>query len=51
VTLFEGIILTNLVISLLLAYKCGKQQTDIETLYEGLAMTMEQLGMTTTEDE
>lgn len=50
-TLFEGIILTNLVVSLFLAYKFGKQQADIETLYEGLAMTMGQLGMTTTEDE
>jgi hypothetical protein len=50
-TLFEGIILTNLVISLFLAHKSGKQQADIETLYEGLAMTMEQLGMATTEDE
>ena len=50
-TLFEGIVITNLVISLLLAYKCGKQQTDIDTLYEGLAITMEQLGMTNTEDE
>lgn len=50
-TLFEGIILTNLVVSLFLAHKCGKQQVDIETLYEGLAMAMGQLGMTTTEDE
>ncbi len=50
-TLFEGLVITNLVISLLLAYKCGKQQTDIDTLYEGLAITMEQLGMTATEDE
>ena len=50
-TLFEGIIITNLVISLLLAYKCGKQQTDIDTLYEGLAITMEELDMTTTDDE
>ena len=50
-TLFEGIVITNLVISLFLAYKCGKQQTDIDTLYEGLAMTMEQLGMTTTDDD
>ena len=50
-TLFEGIVITNLVISLFLAYKCGKQQTDIDTLYEGLAMTMEQLSMTTTDDD
>lgn len=51
ITLFEGIILTNLLISLFLAYKCGKQQTDIDTLYEGLAMTMEQLGMAPEDDE
>ena len=50
-TLFEGIIITNLVISLFLAYKCGKQQTDIDTLYEGLAMTMEELNMVTKEDD
>ena len=50
-TLFEGIIITNLAISLLLAYKCEKQQTDIDTLYEGLAITMEELNMNTTEDE
>jgi len=50
-TLFEGITLTNLVISLFLAYKFGRQQADIETLYEGLAMTMERLRMTGIEDE
>jgi CRISPR/Cas system CSM-associated protein Csm2 small subunit len=50
-TLFEGIVITNLVISLFLAYKCGKQQTDIDTLYEGLAMTMEELNMVTTDDD
>jgi hypothetical protein len=50
-TLFEGLVITNLVISLLLAYKCGKQQTDIDTLYEGVAITMEELNMTATEDE
>lgn len=50
-TLFEGLVITNLVISLLLAYKCGKQQTDIDTLYEGVAITMEELNMKTTEDE
>jgi hypothetical protein len=44
-TLLTGIILTNLVISLFLAYKCGKQQVEIDTLYEGLAMTMEKLSV------
>jgi CRISPR/Cas system CSM-associated protein Csm2 small subunit len=50
-TLLTGIILTNLVISLFLAYKCGKQQVEIATLYEGLAMTMEKLSMTATDDD
>lgn len=50
-TLFEGIVLTNLVVSLLLAYKFGKQQVDIETLYEGLAMTMDELKIITPDDD
>ncbi len=50
-TLFEGLVITNLVISLLLAYKCGKQQTDIDTLYEGVAITMEELNMNTPDND
>ena len=46
-TLFEGVALVNLSISLFLAYKLGKVQSDIEVLYEGLALTMERSGMTT----
>jgi hypothetical protein len=45
-TLFEGVALVNLFISLALAYKLGKASTDIEVLYEGLALTMDQVGMT-----
>jgi hypothetical protein len=46
-TLFEGVALVNLFISLFLAYKLGKVQNDIDVLYEGLALTMERSGMTT----
>jgi len=51
ITLSDVIVLVNLVISLFLAYKVGTQQSDIETLYSGVAMTMDKLGMTHTEDE
>ena len=50
-TLFEGLVLTNLVISLLLAYKGGRQQVDIEVLYEGVAITMEELKMIAADDD
>ncbi len=43
VTLFEGIILINLIISAGLAYKFGQIKGEIETLYEGLAMVMTHL--------
>ena len=45
-TLFEGLVLANLLVSLFLAYRQGKMQVDIETLYEGLALTMTKVGMT-----
>ena len=45
-TLFEGLALANLFISLVLAYKLGKVTTDTDVLYEGLALAMDQLGMT-----
>lgn len=44
-TLTDGIILTHLFITLFLAYKVGSLRGDIEVLYEGLAMAMEQLDM------
>ena len=46
-TLFEGVALVNLFISLALAYKLGKVQNDIDVLYEGLALTMEKTGLST----
>ena len=49
--LFEALVIANLFISLFIAYRAGAQQTDIDTLYNGLALTMEKLGMTTEQDD
>jgi hypothetical protein len=43
ITLFEGIIVVNLIISAGLAYKFGQIKGEIDTLYEGLAMVMTHL--------
>jgi len=48
-TLFEGLLLVNLCISVWVGYKVGTIESDIETLYEGLAMTMEHTGLATKE--
>jgi hypothetical protein len=45
-TFFEGLVLANLFISLVLAYKLGKVQSDIEIVYEGLAQAMLELDTT-----
>jgi len=39
-SLFEGILLLNLGVSLYLAYKIGGIETDIEILYQGLAQAI-----------
>ena len=39
-TLYEGLILTNLAVSLWLAYNLGKAKTEIEILYQGIAQVM-----------
>ena len=44
-TIFEGIILVNLLISLWVTYQVGKVKGDIEILYEGLAITMNHVGV------
>ena len=36
-TLFEGLIIVNLLVSLWLVYKLGKVDTDVEILYQGVA--------------
>tara|TARA_R110002020_G_scaffold216046_3_gene423416 strand:+ start:1117 stop:1290 length:174 start_codon:yes stop_codon:yes gene_type:complete len=43
ITLFESIIVVNLIISAGLAYKFGQIKGEIDTLYEGLAMVMTHL--------
>ena len=50
-TLFEGLVLANLLISLILAYKLGKSQSDIEIVYEGLANVMLELDMVAKREE
>lgn len=39
-SVFEGILLLNLGVSLYLAYKIGGVETDIEILYQGLAQAI-----------
>jgi hypothetical protein len=36
-TLFEGVVVANLLVSVFLAYKVGKLTADIEILYQGVA--------------
>tara|TARA_R110000803_G_scaffold9176_4_gene29193 strand:- start:184 stop:330 length:147 start_codon:yes stop_codon:yes gene_type:complete len=44
-SLFEGLLLCNILISAWVTYSIGKVKGDIEILYEGLAMTMKETGM------
>ena len=39
-TLFEGVLLLNLGVSLYLAYKIGGVENDIDMLYQGLAQAI-----------
>jgi hypothetical protein len=39
-SLFEGLLLSNLGVSLYLAYKIGGVETDIEILYQGIAQVI-----------
>ena len=40
--LYEGIILANLFISLWTAYQIGRAKVDIENLYEGVSLALDQ---------
>ena len=44
-TLYEGIILANIGISLWTTYQMGKVKVEIETLYEGLALSLTSVGI------
>ena len=39
-TLYEGIILANIAVSLWSTYQIGKVKTEIDTVYEALAMAL-----------
>lgn len=45
-TLYEGMIVANLAVTAFLAYRYGKMSEEIKMLFEGVAMTMDKLGMT-----
>lgn len=49
-TLYEGLTIVHLLITAFLAYKLGKLTTDVDTLYEGVALTMKAQGLDTDED-
>lgn len=49
-TLYEGIIVANLLVTGFLAYKYGQMKSEIETLYEGVAMCMVKLGLAEADD-
>ena len=40
--LYEGIILANIFISLWTAYQMGRAKADIENLYDGVSLALEQ---------
>ena len=46
VSFVEGALLLSLGLNAYTIYRVGKTENDIETLYEGTAMVMTQLGMT-----
>ena len=39
-TIFEGLLILNLGVSLYLAYKIGGIETDVEILYQGIAQVI-----------
>jgi len=41
-TLYEGILLANIGISLWTAYQIGRAKVDIENLYEGVSLALDQ---------
>lgn len=48
-TFYEGILLASLAANAYALYKLGKMEVDIDTMYQGLAMCMSEIGIA--EDE
>ena len=44
-TFYEGILLASLVANEYAIYKLGKLEVDIDTMYQGLAMCMKEVGL------
>ena len=45
-TVFEGLLIASLGFNAYCLYRVGKAEKDVEMLYEGVAMCMTKLGMT-----
>ena len=45
-TLYEGIILANIVISVWTTYQIGRIKTDVDNLYEGVSLAIDQTAKT-----
>lgn len=48
-TFYEGVVLVSLAANAYALYKLGKVEVDIDTMYQGLAMCMKEVGIS--EDE
>ena len=48
-TFYEGVLLVSLSANAYALYKLGKMEVDIDTMYQGLAMCMKEVGIS--EDE
>ncbi len=48
-TFYEGVVLVVLAANAYALYKLGKMEVDIDTMYQGLAMCMKEVGIS--EDE
>jgi len=44
-TFYEGVILASLAANAYALYKLGKMEVDIDTMYQGLALCMKEVGL------
>jgi len=44
-TFYEGVVLVSLAANAYALYKLGKMEVDIDTMYQGLAMCMKEVGL------
>ena len=49
-TFYEGVILLSLAANAYAFYRLGKMEVDIDTMYQGLAMCMNEIGIAADEE-